>query len=197
MQHHIYHTEAIVLSSRPDGESSRYLYLFTPDFGLIFAHVQNMRSINSKLRFSLQDFSLSKISLVKGKNLWRIIGATFVRNFYFDFKNNKDYLLLCANVFYLLRKLLVGEEKNQDLFRTILFGLDFISTIHKEKISPIDIELILVLKILHNLGYAKDDALLSPFWQSKDWSKDMVLKMMESRDYAVLYVNKAIKETHL
>ena len=75
MLHHIYHTEGFVLSGQSVGEANKYFRIFTKDFGMVGAMAQGIRLLQSKLRYSLQDYSYSKISLVRGKQVWRIVGA--------------------------------------------------------------------------------------------------------------------------
>src|SRR5689334_20839105 len=128
MFYHTYNTEAFVLSSEPTGEASKYVYLFTRDLGLVGERAQSSRSVASKLRFALEPLSHSKVSLVRGKNSWRLTNAAPEENLFMKLRDNREKLVLCANVFALIKKLLAGEEKNHELFTTLSDAIDFIKT---------------------------------------------------------------------
>src|SRR5512146_101812 len=76
MSHHIYNTRALVLGSRTRGERDRVFALLTRDVGLVKALAQGVRRESSKLGGVLMDYAISDVSLVKGKNAWRITTAT-------------------------------------------------------------------------------------------------------------------------
>ncbi len=196
MQHHIYNTEGFVLGSLPHGEANSFIYIFTRELGLVGARAQSVRTVSSKLRFSLQDFSYAKVSLVRGKNVWRITNATLINNFHTDFKNEPEKAVVCANVFALLKKLLAGEEKNAELFGIISDGLLFLKN-SCEKGDVSQTELLLVLKILHNLGYIGDHSKLESFIKIPEWSREVLQEMLSIKNEALLHVNNALKASQL
>jgi len=193
MQHHIYNTRGFVLGSEPQGESSRYVYIFTQDLGLVGVHVQNVRAVNSKLRQSLQDYSVSRISLVRGKTLWRLTNASLEQNFYLDFKNNKPALLACAQISALLKKLLAGEDKNTELFELVVHGLNILlqNSTSQDRVSGI--EVLVVLNILYNLGYVAPDTKVSNFLKSPSEYEVLLSEAIAFRKDLAEYVNKSIK----
>ena len=117
MSHHIYKTEGFVLGSVNIGEANQYLSLFTKDLGLVKATARSVREERSKLRYSLQHFSYSSFSLVRGRNVWRITGAQEKYNIFHDCKGDKEKQQMLARLFSLLQRLLAGEEKNEHLFK--------------------------------------------------------------------------------
>src|ERR1700733_8051707 len=80
MSHRIYTTSGFVVESRPYGEAGKILSIFTRDLGMVNAAAQGIRLVRSKLRYHAQDFSLAKFSLVRGRDLWRVVGAENVEN---------------------------------------------------------------------------------------------------------------------
>ena len=88
--HQIYQTEGIVLKSIDYSEADKYLLILTRDFGLIKTAAKGLRKVSSKLRYSLQEFSVAQISLVQGRSIWRLINASCENNFFFDLCKNKD-----------------------------------------------------------------------------------------------------------
>lgn len=68
-------TDAFVLRHYEAGEHDMTFKLFTREFGLLFATAKSVRKLESKLRPHLQKGGFSRITLVQGKEVWRIVGA--------------------------------------------------------------------------------------------------------------------------
>ena len=81
MSYHIYQTEGVILSSHLAGESNRFYYIYTEEFGLIGVWGQGVRKLESKLRFNLQDFSHVRIHLIRGKNMWKLTDVDRISSF--------------------------------------------------------------------------------------------------------------------
>ncbi len=192
--HHIYHTEGIILGSKAYGEAGKCYYIFTKDLGMIFASAQGVRKISSKLRFVLQDFSYIKLDLVRGKDFWRLTSASKTNALENIAKNPETFAIL-FNVARLLKRLLAGEEKNEKLFIDLINGLTVLEkTENKEDLQ--NIEAIIVLRVLHNLGYIGgseklNDLIKSPF------EENLIFEAGKSRSKVLAEINKALKETHL
>lgn len=203
MAHHIYTTDGFVLGQHPYGESNLFFRVFTRDLGLVFASARSVREIKSKLRYGLADFCLSSISFVRGKHEWKITSALPKKNLYHQFAQNKtdtqnkEKFLVCAYALSLIKKLVAGEEKNTELFDIIRDGFDFIEGNDFTTEELRSVECIMMLRIVHNLGYFMSDTALSPFIESTDWDKNLLEKMKTHRTTAVREINRAIKESQL
>ncbi|MFA4975475.1 MAG: DNA repair protein RecO [Candidatus Paceibacterota bacterium] len=191
--HYIHHTEGIILGNQNFGETGKYYSIFTRDLGMIFASAQGVRKMSSKLRFVLQDFSYVKIDFVKGKDFWRITSAS---------KTNKlenlykiENLKIFMNISKLLKRLLPGEDANEVLFVDLLNGL-FVLEKAETKEELHNIEVIIVLRILNNLGYIGGNEILKDFIKSP-FEEDLMFKVSKSRTKILYQINKALKETHL
>ncbi len=68
-------TKAFILNEYEQGESDKVYKLFTKDFGVIFALAKSVRKLESKLRFHLEKTKLVSVTLVKGKEIWRLTGV--------------------------------------------------------------------------------------------------------------------------
>ena len=191
--HHIYHTEGIILSSQNFGETGKYYSIFTRDLGMIYASAQGVRKMSSKLRFVLQDFTYLKIDLVKGKDFWRITNVSKTNNL--EELSNPEIFKVFINISKLLKRLLAGEDPNEDLFADLLSGLSILEK-SKTKDELRNIEAIIVLRILNNLGYIGGYEILKDFVKSP-FEKDLIFKVSESRAKILYQINKALKETHL
>ena len=194
--HHIYHTEGFILSGQSVGEANKYFWIFTRDFGMVGAMAQGVRLLQSKLRYSLQDYSYSKISLVRGKQVWRIVGAIKEKNLYDALKGQGKFEIL-AKVFSLLNRLVRGEEKNEELFNHLFFACEFLETEELDRDSSRNCEYILVMRILQSLGYLGDSKNFKEFVDSSVWTKELVSKMSSVSRGAVSQINKSLKETQL
>ncbi|MDD5720859.1 MAG: DNA repair protein RecO [Candidatus Pacebacteria bacterium] len=191
--HHIYHTEGIILGSKNSGEAGRYYYIFTRDLGMIYATAQGVRKISSKLRFVLQDFAYVKIDLVQGLNFWRVTSASKTNALEHLTKNPKTFEVF-SNIASLLRRLLAGIEPNEALFADLINGL---SVLEKAGTNDLrNLEAIIVLRILNNLGYIGENEVLQNLIKSP-FEENLVFEISKSRPEVLHQINKALKETHL
>ena len=141
MSYHIYTTKGIVLSERAVGEADRIYTILTRDLGKIQAQAIGARKNSSKMRGSIEPFSLSNISFVKGKNYWRLTSAESIKRI--------PALPQIAGPFSLIEKLIQGEEPHQELFDTVE---QFILS-HKPDNEMFEAHM--VSQILFHLGYLK------------------------------------------
>lgn len=192
--HDIYHTEGIILGSKNFGETGKYYSIFTRDLGMIYASAQGMRKMSSRLRFILQDFAYIKIDLVQGKDFWRVTSASKT-NMLENLSKQSGTFQIVSNISNLLKRLLAGVEKNEKLFADLINGLTILEK--TEKMEDLrNIEAILVLRILNNLGYiggneAMRNLVKSPF------EENLIFEVSKSRTQILQQINKALKETHL
>ncbi|KKQ88236.1 MAG: repair protein RecO protein [Parcubacteria group bacterium GW2011_GWF2_38_8] len=191
--HHIYHTEGIILGSKNFGETGKYYSIFTRDLGMLYASAQGVRKMSSKLRFVLQDFSYVKIDLVKGKDFWRITSASKTGKL--EKLSQPETLKTFVNISKLLKRLLAGEDPNKPLFVDLINGLSVLEK-SDAKSELRNIEMIIVLRILDNLGYIGSNEVLENFIKSP-FEEDLVFKASESKKKILSQINKALKETHL
>jgi len=167
--------------------------LLTEDLGFIRASAQGVRLGRSKLKGHLTDFSLVKISLVKGKEIWRIISVETISQV--PFRKNLAKLSVLKNLFSLLVRLLHGEEKNQNLFQVLAEAYDFLSE-HDSSLEELkNLEAVCVLRILYYLGYfsqTDDEALLV-----KPLSSEFLADFAPKRAKMIRDINTALAETNL
>ena len=183
--HHIYTTPAFVVHSAPYGEAGKFLLLFTKDFGMVGAIASGVRKAESKLRFHIQDYAFPVISLVKGKEVWRLTGA----------HESKTYTptSLHVQILKLLKRLLQGEEKNEKLF-AIMEGL-YAREFKKEEYELV--ECITVMRILNALGYIQSAPTLEIFLTRDDLDQDIIDAMKGAKSTAVRVINDGLKASHL
>ncbi len=197
MSHHLYHTDGYILGSAPSGEANKTLFLFTRDLGMIVAAVQGVRFLKSKLRYHLQDFSECRVSLVRGREVWRLTNAALTTDLHREFSSRRECLTPIANIFSLLRRLLHGEEKNEELFATLKVAFAFLSA---ETLSPDEVqsfEAILVLRVLKLLGYIGAHRETEQFLDHTTFSAELLALLKPVRREVLLTINRSLAETHL
>jgi hypothetical protein len=90
--------------------------------------------------------------------------------------------------------LLAGIEPNQALFADLLKGLFVLERTEDKNLQ--NIEVILVLRILNNLGYIGEEAVLQNLIKSP-FEENLIYEVSKSKREALNQINKALKETHL
>jgi DNA repair protein RecO (recombination protein O) len=192
--HHIYHTEGIILDSRNFGEAGKYYSIFTRDLGMVYASAQGVRKLSSKLRFVLQDFAYIKLDLVQGKDFWRITSASKT-NKLGQLTKNPGTFEVFFNIAKLLKRLLAGVECNEALFSDLINSLSILEKL-KTKEDLRNVEAIIVLRILNNLGYIGGNEILQNLIKSP-FEENLIFEFSKSRSQVLRQINKALKETHL
>ena len=200
MAHHTYHTDSIILSSRPVGESNRYLSLLTRDLGLVRAVARASREGRSKLRYALQTYARATVSLVRGRETWRVVGAVSEGSALpRTLTHSAEVREIIARVARLVERLIPGEGGDPALFETV----DHLAStvcIENERVTRevlASMECIAVLRILRSLGYLGDDAALDPFNGEVPLSLDAAHEFGTLRPRAIARINAALRATHL
>ena len=188
MSHHIYTTDAIILNSYIRGESDKVFKIFTKELGLIIVHAKSVREEKSKMRFSLQDLSLCRVSLVKGKVFWRLTGVLHKYNFFQDV--SYEGRIIAERIVELLNRFIPEEEKNEELFAVLALGFSALAT-NKDTVS--NTELLFVARILWVLGYFPKKELYKDIFSEGVYD---VLVEDELKIGILGDINKAISESH-
>lgn len=199
MSYHLYQTEAFVLDDRPIGEANRIYYLLTPDLGLVTATAQGIRLLKSKLRFHLDKYSHVRVVLVRGKEIWRLVGVEKTGE-YGNIYGDSAKVKFAAKIFTLLRRFIQGESPQRLLFQDLKKSLDYLAgdaLITEEKKLLASWEQVAVLRLLHFLGYIKDTSKLVSFLEFTEWSEDILREADVNRGALVGVINEAIEASHI
>lgn len=150
---HKYSTRAIVLGRSPSGEESLSASLLTEDFGLIRARSQGARKIGAKMGAGLQTLSSSDVTLLRGRDGWRMAGAVPEVNWSRELDG--EGRLRAARVLELADRLIRGEHEDTELF-CILDG--FLRALPERSSEDQDaLETLAVVRLLHALGLDAGD----------------------------------------
>lgn len=166
MSYKTYTTKAVVVGSRVNNTSDKSFLLFTREAGILWASAKSVREERSKQRFALQDFSLIRVSLVKGKSGWRIGSVAGEQNFFATAKT-KPARGAVTSVIKLLRQFMHGEVIHQEVFDDATETLRRVGIVSPEELDKL-IE-IFNLRFLFLLGYIAPKPTYSLYLESNEW----------------------------
>lgn len=143
--HTLHATDAFVLAHYARGEVSRVYKLFTRERGLLYAHGQGVRDIRNRNRYALGTGVYTMVTLVRGREVWRITGARQPEHPR-AYERSPEVRRILA----LLGKILPVEDRAHTVFDVAHEGL--IACV-ADPARALDAELVTVLRILNELGY--------------------------------------------
>jgi hypothetical protein len=211
----IHTTPGFIIDSRPRGEASKLLYIFTRDLGLVMATAEGIRLEKSKLRYHTREYTFGTFSFVRGKEFWKLTsagglgddrgreaevrqGGTSSSDSYiiYDIRRGKGEAFF-VQIALLLRRLLHGEEPHPELFKTLDTCREFFEhhLLNEEHLKAL--ESVTVLRILHSLGYVGNSADIHPYVASTEINLDQLQAGVAVRQVINQHINRALKESQL
>lgn len=189
MSHQIYTTKGFVISSENRGDSDKTFFIFTEDLGLVRASASGVRKNESKLRYSLQDFSFSEVSFVLGKQGWKIVNASPLNVFLEKIQNSETKV----KTLRLLKRLCPQDEPYENLFHELVKAFLFMES--QKIVSDKSMDALLALKMLSFFGYWGEEKehlfIESPF------NQNVLDEVTKVRKDIVKEVNKSLRATQL
>ena len=211
-----HHTRGIVLGKHDNGEADRTYALLTPDLGKVYAQAHGIRNGHGRNKGALQTLSIASVSLVRGKTGWKITNASSEHSFYtklasdpsspvgsrFDARRanaaGKAKLAVLVRVLKLVRRMLAGEGNAQGVFIAVESFADVLCTSELLFKDVRTLELLTVVRILHMLGYVKDDERLDQFFKDPaDVSTETRSAFAPHEHLALTVVNEALSASQL
>lgn len=192
MSYKTYTTEAIVCGSRVNNTSDKSFLLFTRDAGMLWAGAKSVREEKSRQRFALQDFSLIRVSLIRGKSGWRIGSVECDQNYlsHVGGTGGRSARVTVTATIRLVRQFLHGEVAVSEIFNDTKVMLSLASEVTgAEDTRLLDI---FTLRFLHRLGYIAADMSFVDYLNSEKWQE---LPSLPPK--ALSRVEKAKQASHL
>lgn len=186
-----YQTEALVLESRERGEADRAFALYTRDFGLVWARASGVRKESSLMRFALQRGSCVQVGLVRGKNGWRIAGASRPNLLAGTAPGASTF----ARISLLMLRLVRGEGENTYLFDTLANAQEALRSAPKEMAATV--EVVCVARMLYALGYLSVEGFETLLFTHTSFALPEIEGAKNSENKLLSSINKAIAETQL
>lgn len=184
-----YETRGIVLSRTPSGEANAHLTLITPELGLVHARAQGVRRSGAKLAAALSTFAESSLTLVRGKEEWRLAGAVLETNWF----SLMDPVArsVAGRASGLLLRLAAREAHDPGLFQLIAGFFDALSRLPEAAHEAA--ETLALLRMLSTLGF---DAEKIPGGMSA-FTSAVLAEAGESRALYVARINRGIAASDL
>jgi recombinational DNA repair protein (RecF pathway) len=154
MSYQTYTTDALVVSVKDRVGSDRMIKLFTKDAGMLEARASGIRDEKSKLRYALQPFSRTRVTLVRGKREWRLTGALAERNIFMGATNRDTRGYVLKTVKYLDR-FVIGEEGGSELYNDVMDGLIYLGECGDDRAYYV-----VLYRMLTELGYVAPEGTL-------------------------------------
>ncbi|MDP4218878.1 MAG: DNA repair protein RecO [Bacteroidota bacterium] len=147
-------TEAIILRSRKQGDTSKIVSVYTRDYGLVDLIAKGAREMKSKFGSSLEPFNCAKVTFYKkeGKDLYLLSSAESaitLRNLQSDL----EHIEAATKVVELLLRSQHHEESNVELYEHVKRTLALMSEA-KEAASVVPILYAYYLRYIHLAGFA-------------------------------------------
>lgn len=132
-------TKCFVIESFMQGEHDRAYKLFTREFGLITVHAKSIRKLESRLRAHVLPRTLSLVTVVQGREVWRLVGA----------QELDAVPEIIYEVTTLIKRFIRGEGAHKALYDRLMSFLDYAPKYDVQKAR-----LLLYFILLVELGYA-------------------------------------------
>lgn len=146
---HKYETRGIVLSRTSIGEANTLVALITQEIGLVRARAQGVRKSGAKLASALVTCAESEVTLVRGKEGWRIAGAVLKENWFYRLENSVSRAR-AARLSGLLLRMVAGEARDHVLFPIMNGFFEALATLPED--THESVEALAALRILSALG---------------------------------------------
>lgn len=143
---HKYATPGLVLARAPLAEAGNVLTVLTPEFGVIRAVASGSRRSGAKLAPALQALRQSDLTLVRGKEGWRITGALLGTDYFATLA--PDARAIVARVLGLLLRLVHDEHADAALYDCLQPFLIALPELTDKEAA----ETLVVLRLLGHLG---------------------------------------------
>jgi recombinational DNA repair protein (RecF pathway) len=166
MAYATYITEAVVCGSTAHNTSDKSYLLFTESAGMLFASARSVREERSRQRYALQDFSLVRVSLVRGKGGWRVGSVETEANPFLSPLGSRPSRAATVRIVKLLRQFVHGEVPHPELFRDVQ---DALRELQAGDVDAARIGDVFALRLLHKLGYIAPAPAFVSFLEDAAW----------------------------
>jgi recombinational DNA repair protein (RecF pathway) len=201
MPHALHHTDAFILGVHQQGEANSVLDVLAREHGRISLHAQGLRRLESKLRFHVRTHDFATLSMVAGRQWWRLTGAAVCTDAAQAARQHGAGSLaakraLSARVALLLKRLVTGVEADSELYEIVRRGLNAAGTLPPDDVQSL--ELVLVMRILDRLGHLRTDEHTRPFLRDcMVWDALVRAEAQRHRSALILRTNEALHASGL
>jgi len=117
-----YKTEAIILKRLNYSEADKIITIFTKHYGKIKCLAKGIRRLTSRKRGNLELFNLTRLFLIKGRNLDLVTEVQVINNF-LDFRKNLKKVAAAYQLIELVDRITRENQANKQIFDLLKFSL--------------------------------------------------------------------------
>lgn len=184
----------IVIARTGAGEGSSRVLLYTDTIGSVYALAKSAREERSKLRPHLLEGTHGTFTLVKGRDTWRVTGATDTQNVFFELGERAAAKEAAARVLSSVKQFIRGDGPDPTAFEALSGFFTFLPSVADEAIPAA--ECIAVLKMLSALGYVREGTDAAAF-VSSGYDAETLARAAAARAPLLRAVNEAIAASGL
>lgn len=192
MSHRIYNTDAFVVGVEATSEASAYLRLWTRELGLLGAWCQGVRQMRSKLRHHTTILSHLQVSLVRGRDIWRVTGADTQERAQLE---GRELKRVAHKLLSSAWRIIPREEADALLFDRMRDSFLLVGA-RSAQVSELEgLELSLMLELLDRAGYLKED--FNAYRHLSLLEPESLLKVHKEKSRLVPVINEALFASQL
>lgn len=197
MSYKVYQTEGFVIGARAFREEDGVFSILTPDLGLIYGNARSVRSMRSKLKGHLTTYSHIELSLVRGRETWRLI-STQKTGLSESFLNNHNKRLTVARIFQLAERLIAGESENEPLYIHLKNFTEALAKLPPEDAFLLkNYESVMVLRLLNSMGYLEAIPSLKTFTINGSWEPSLIRAIAPLQKTAIKAINESFSASQM
>lgn len=188
----IHTTEAYIISITARGDADMLMICISDEYGLMYVSIQGARKEASKHRYVAQPYTFVRISCVKGKAGWRLTGIEELDRI----SRHSVFFPAYTHFTALITKLVHGEESG-NLFSILYEGWKSYQQHNIKDADVMLVERIIVLRILHSLGYIGASTMTDICLDSYGLSSDLIEHVRLYQKPITAIINTSIKASGL
>lgn len=159
-------------------------------------HARSIRKVSSKQRCFLEPLSYARLSLVRGKNMWRLTNVSEAgRSFR---KGRENVLRVRSRTVSLLSRLVHGEEIHQDLFNAVYEGFSFFDSGEISDLEIFYLEDLIYLRVLFLLGYIEKEKEIAHLLEDPSSYDRHMIESVKGKDESIkFHLSRALEASGL
>lgn len=201
MAYHRYEVSGFILGVYDRGEFDSVVQAYTKELGFISAKATGFRRHLGKLRAHIQPLSHTELSLVRGKEYWRLIGARNSEHYWPRKKYSSEVRQLMTQLLNMLKRLVHGESQNQELFVVLSSIFEYLTKDENYRVFSSEelliVEVVAVARILYTLGYIANTEAYGTLISESVCNDDVFFFAEVHKDALVKDINHALNATNL
>ncbi len=165
--------------------------MFGREVGLVAGKVQGGRTLASKLRGGVQDFTIGNFSLIKGKNEWKVVGARADGSIFESVQHNEEKVQIMGHVLNLIKKLVEEGIGSHELYDRVKEFMLYLPRLASNELKSA--ECLILLRILHKLGFLRADPDLVICLEEQGITDKALTTIQTHRHKTVSLINESLE----